>query len=591
LASKLGTFLAELKRRKVYGIAALYAAVGVAISLAVPDLFEALLLPEWTARLVIVLVVLGFPIALVLAWAYEVKPESPRPAGAEDRPAASGRPPEPEARGTVSSPGPPSADATPDQEPPKSIAVLPFVDMSPDQDQEYFCDGMAEELINALTKVEGLRVAARTSSFYFKGKSEDVREIGGQLAVRSVLEGSVRRAEERLRVTAQLISVEDGFHLWSENYDRELKDVFAIQDEISRSIVEALRPALLGQEQQELVTAPTRSLEAYDHYLRGRHYWEGRYEKGLETALSFFEKAVEIDPAYALPHTGIADAYAVLGMYGYLRPEEASERARTTAERAVELDDGLSEAHASLGFIRLLYSWDWDRSEANFLKAIELNPDNADAHAWLSLQLAVQGRFEEACEEAASAERLDPLSNYIVTISAGVFYFKRDFEKAAELLERVVARDPSYLMAVWILGGTYSQMSRHGDAVRAGERAVTLSNDALFFKGWLGYVYGRAGRQEEARALLDELHACEDSRYVSPLSFLSIDVSLGENERALDRLAQAVAEGTPYLYSIHQDPMVDPLRSDPRFTALTSQVGTGIVASGHDPVEEGVNPS
>ena len=393
LASKLSIFLAELKRRRVYGIAVLYAAVGVAISLGVPDLFDALLLPGWTARLVIVILALGFPIALVLAWAYEVKPEDPRPTEPDGRPA------EKEGRGAVSSPGDLAAGTITEQEPPPSIAVLPFVDMSPDQDQEYFCDGMAEELINALTKVESLRVAARTSSFHFKGKSENVREIGGQLAVRAVLEGSVRRAEDQLRVTAQLVSVEDGYHLWSESYDRELKDVFAIQDEISRSIVDSLRPTLLGEEEHTLVTPPTRSLEAYDHYLRGRHYWEGRYEKGLETALRYFEKAVEMDPEYALPYTGVADSYAVLGLYGYLRPQGAGERAKSMAERAVELDDGLSEAHASLALYHLLYSWDWDRGGAEFRRAIELNPDNAKAHVWLGLLRAVQGRFEEAVEQ------------------------------------------------------------------------------------------------------------------------------------------------------------------------------------------------
>ena len=476
MASKFSIFFAELKRRKVYGIAALYVAVGVAISLAVPDLFDALLLPVWSARFVIVSVVLGFPIALVLAWAYEVRPEAPRPA---------------EREGTK-------------HEPRQSIAVLPFVDMSPDQDQEYFCDGMAEELMNAFTKVKGLRVAARTSSFHFKGRSEDVRKIGSQLAVRSVLEGSVRRADERLRVTAQLVSVEDGYRVWSGNYDRELKDVFAIQDEISRSIVESLRPTLLGEEEHTLVTPPTWSLEAYDHYLRGRHYGEGRYEKGLETALRYFEKAVEIDPEYALPHTGVADSYAVLGMYGYLRPEKAGERAKAAAERAVELDDGPSEAHTSLGFCHMLFGWDWERSAAEFLKAIELSPQNAKAHLWLGLQHGRQGQFEEALRETAIAERIDPLSNYVASISASIRYFARDFQKSAELLEQIMARDPSNLFTVWVLSSVYNDMSRHADAVRMGELAVVLSNDALHFKSWLGHIYGRAGMHDRARAILRE---------------------------------------------------------------------------------------
>ena len=554
MASKFSIFFAELKRRKVYGIAALYVAVGVAISLAVPDLFDALLLPVWSARFVIVSVVLGFPIALVLAWAYEVRPEAPRPA---------------EREGTK-------------HEPRQSIAVLPFVDMSPDQDQEYFCDGMAEELMNAFTKVKGLRVAARTSSFHFKGRSEDVRKIGSQLAVRSVLEGSVRRADERLRVTAQLVSVEDGYRVWSGNYDRELKDVFAIQDEISRSIVESLRPTLLGEEEHTLVTPPTWSLEAYDHYLRGRHYGEGRYEKGLETALRYFEKAVEIDPEYALPHTGVADSYAVLGMYGYLRPKKAGERAKAAAERAVELDDGPSEAHTSLGFCHMLFGWDWERSAAEFLKAIELSPQNAKAHLWLGLQHGRQGQFEEALRETAIAERIDPLSNYVASISASIRYFARDFQKSAELLEQIMARDPSNLFTVWVLSSVYNDMSRHADAVRMGELAVVLSNDALHFKSWLGHIYGRAGMHDRARAILNDLHSREDSQYISPLWLAWLHLGLGENEHALDMLAQAVTEGTPYLINLHQSACYDPLRSEPRFTELASQVGSGVVATSYD---------
>jgi serine/threonine-protein kinase len=548
-----------LKRRKVYHVAVVYLLVGWAVITGAQFLFEeALDLPEAAWQFVAGLIILGFPIALVLAWAYEVKPEEPRPAEPEDK-----------------------------EDVPPSIAVLPFVDMSPDQDQEYFCDGMAEELINALTKVKGLRVAARTSSFHFKGRSEDVREIGAQLAVRAVLEGSVRRAEERLRVTAQLVSVEDGYHLWSESYDRELKDVFAIQDWISRSIVEALRPTLLGEEEHTLVTPPTRSLEAYDHYLRGRYYWEGRYEKGLETALSHFEKAVEIDPEYALPHTGVADSYTVQGMYGYLRPETAGERARSAAERAVELDGGLSEAHASLGWWHLVSGWDWESSDAEFLKAIERNPDNANAHAWLGVQLGLQGRFEEALEEMATAERLDPLSNYIASLFALVHFFARDFDQVAERAARVLTRDPTYLVAVWLLSSVYSVMSRHDDAVRIGERAVALSNDASFFKGSLGWSYGRAGMRDRARAILGDLHARKDSRYISPLWLTWIHIGLGEKEHALDMLAQSIAEGDPYLVLIHQLALYDPLRSDPRFAELASQVGSGVVASSYDLAQEG----
>jgi serine/threonine-protein kinase len=274
-------------------------------------------------------------------------------------------------------------------------------------------------------------------------------------------------------------------------------------------------------------------------------------------------------------------------MYGYLRPEEAGARAKSAAERAVQLDDGLSEAHASLGFYHLVYSWDWERGAEEFLKAIELNPDNAKAHVWLSCLRGQQGWFEEAIEEGATAERLDPLSSYVASISACTFYFKRDFEEAAELLERVLAGDPSYLFAVWVLSFTYSDMSRHDDGVRLGERAVALSNDALFFKSWLGCAYGKAGMHERARAILEDLQACEDSQYVSPLWLVWLYIGLGEKDHALDALAEAIAERSAYLWIIRQSAFFDPLRSEPRFAELASQVGSGVVGTNYNLAQEG----
>ena len=576
VASKLSSFFGELKRRKVYRVAVVYVVVGLGILGAAEVILDPLGL-EAARPFVVILILLGFPIALVLAWAYEVKPEEAVSAGLPDGdgPTPSGLASQREMEFAS-----PVEVAEPEQRP--SIAVLPFMDMSPGQDHEYFCDGMAEELINALTKVKGLRVAARTSSFYFKGKSEDVREIGRRLDVGAVLEGSVRRDEYKLRVTAQLVSVQDGYHLWSETYDRELRDVFAIQDEISRSIVETVRPTLLGDAEAKLVEAPTRSLEAYDHYLRGRHYWEGRYEGGLETALRYFEKAVEIDPEYALPYTGIADSYAILGIYGYIPPQEARRRTSSAAQRAVELDDGLSEAHASLAFYRMSFDWDWERGAVGLRKAIELNPANAKAHVWLAFLRGLQGRFEEAFDEMALAKNVDPLNNYNAAMTACVHTWARDFESGAGLLEEILRRDPHYLFAVWLLAMTYREMSRHDDAVRMCEQAVTLSNEALNFKASLGQAYGSAGFEDRARAILDDLHACEESRYVSPLWLSWVHLGLGEYDRAFDRLAQAVADGTPLAMMLHQDSVYDPLRSDPRFAELAMGVGSGIVARSYD---------
>ena len=449
--------------------------------------------------------------------------------------------------------------------------------MSPEKDQEYFCDGMAEELINALTKVRELRVAARTSSFQFKGKSEDICEIAKKLRVGSVLEGSVRRAGERLRVTAQLVKAEDGYHLWSETYERQLEDVFAIQDEISRSIVDTLRLTLLGEEGPRLVRASTRSPEAYDWYLRGRYYWDQRYEVGLETALKYFQQAVEIDPEYALAYRGIADCYTILGIFGYLRPNEALPRAMGAALRALELDEGLSEGHASLGFVHFWNGWDWEAAEKEYARAIELNPNNAEVHAWYAVLCDAQGRFEEALEHAVTARRLDPLHPFFAVQLGSVKVLTGDFESAIRQYEEVVEREPGYLLALFLLSYTYSVAGRHNDAVRMAERAATLAKQAPFLKGALAGCYGRAGREDEAGSIIAELIERMASEYVSPLFLLWGYVGLKEKEKALEYLAKAVAEQSPYLFPIHVDAWYDHLRSDPRFTELASQVGSGVV--------------
>ncbi|NIN73124.1 MAG: tetratricopeptide repeat protein [Gemmatimonadetes bacterium] len=561
----LRTFLAELKRRRVFRVAVVYAVVAFVIWQAAEIAVPGLNLPDWVLTLVILLTVLGFPIALVLAWALEITPE-----GIHRTPAL-----EPAVGGDGEDAAEPAA--TPVEPQPTSIAVLPFTDMSPEGDQEYFCDGMAEELINALTKVKELRVAARTSSFQFKGKSEDVCEIAKMLRVGSVLEGSVRRAGDRLRVTAQLVTAEDGYHLWSETYDRQLEDVFAIQDEISRAIVDALRPTLLGEPEARLVSASTKSMEAYDHYLRGRHYWDQRYKVGLEAALKYFQKAVEIDPGFALAYRGIGDCYTVLGIYGFLPPDEGRSKGKAAVFRALELDEGLSEAHASLGWSHFFYGFEWELSEKEYQRAIELSPSNAEAHTWYGVLCGAQGRYAEAFEHLAIALQLDPLSSYITSMLGVLKIYAGDTEGGIRTLEEVVERDPQYLMAVWLLGWGYTCGSRHDEAVRTGERALALSNEANFWKGGLALWYGRAGLRDKALELIDDLSERMASEYVSPLVLTWGYLGLGDEEKFFEWLAEAVAEQSPYLFSIHLDPQYDPFRSHPRFTELAKQIGAGVV--------------
>jgi TolB-like protein len=310
-----------------------------------------------------------------------------------------------------------------------SIAVLPFTDMSPQKDQEYFCDGMVEELIDALAKLGGLRVASRTSAFQYKKATRDVREIGRRLGVRTVLEGSVRKAGSRLRVTAQLVNVADGYHLWSDKYHRDLEDIFAVQDEISLAIVERLKVRLLGGEKEKLVKRYTQNQEAYNLYLKGRYFWNRRYELGMKKSLEYFQRAIEKDPDYPLPYVGIADSYGILGFLEFLRPDEAFSQGRAALSRALEYDPSLGEAHASKGWFHFCYDWDWTSAEREFKKAIELSPEYASAHEWYAVFLMAMCRFEESIAVARRARELDPLSLIVNGVVGVTYMFIRQYDR------------------------------------------------------------------------------------------------------------------------------------------------------------------
>ena len=296
-------------------------------------------------------------------------------------------------------------------EPPRlpSLAVLAFTNMSADKENEYFCDGLSEEIINALSHIQELRVAARTSAFAFKGKEIDIREVGEKLNVGTVLEGSVRKSGQRLRITAQLINVEDGYHIWSGQFDREMKDIFDIQEEISLTIVDHLKLKLLKGEKEKILKRYTEDHEAYELYLKGLHFWRRRYEKGLQKSLQYFQLAAEKDPSYALPHVGIADAFGILGVYGFMPPHQAYSRARAAANKALEIDPELAEVYASLGWIAMWYDRDWPAAESHFLKAIRMKPDYPEAHLWYGNLLTCTGRADESIREMRKGKELEPL--------------------------------------------------------------------------------------------------------------------------------------------------------------------------------------
>ena len=448
-----------------------------------------------------------------------------------------------------------------------SIAVLPFRDMSPEKDQEYFCDGMAEEIINALVRIEGLRVAALTSAFQFKNQSLDIRKIGDQLNVASLLEGSVRKAGNRLRVTAQLVNVTDGYHVWSERYDRDLEDVFKIQDEISEAIVKALEPRLL---EKKCRPAPRRevNLEAYNLYLKGRHYWNKRMPDDIRKAKDFFQRAIEIDPGYALAHAGLADCYL---MFDSSSPRDSLARAEAAARKAIELDPALAEPHASLGLILAGIDFAWEESFREVERSIELNPNYATAHHWYGLGLAVVGRYEEAFREIEVAKQLDPLSPIIKVGAAWISYSARQYDRAMAEARGALELDPDFIPA--------HAMIAYGSLIegRDEEAVAELVQIYTAFGGKeVGERIQRAYQESGVEGALREEVRFLKSEGLEPgvrdAQVAEALVKFGDHEEVLDLLEKAFENREQELAMFMTAPTFDPVRQHPRFKALLKKM-------------------
>jgi len=452
-----------------------------------------------------------------------------------------------------------------------SVAVLPFRNMSPDPDADYFSDGITEEIISVLSHIASLRVAARTSCFAFKGKDTDVRNIGRELGVRTVLEGSVRQAGRRIRIHAQLVDVATGYQLWSERYDRELEDVFAVQDEIARSIAETLEPRLTGGGGAALPERPTRNVEAYDLYLKGRHFWK---QRRMRSAIQQFEAAAEKDPAYADAYTALADSYSIWGFYGGISTWEAYARARAAAERAQELAPDSAVVHIALGVIEHYYGWDTARQQRELRLAIERNPKLEDAYFWLGLCLCVSGRFEEAIEVARKGLALEPHSANAQACLGWAYAGSRRFEEALPELRKAVSFDPDAAFPLWSLGLVLQQTGHLEEAVTTLERAVAVTQREHCYEiALLGGALVAVGREEEARALLNELLERARREYVPPFDLALLYLALGDREQALAALEKAYDQRNALLwYRIHI-PNLDSLREEPRWRALADKLG------------------
>ncbi len=451
------------------------------------------------------------------------------------------------------------------------LAVLPFDNLSGDPQQDYFSDGLTEEMIAQLGRMhpDRLGVIARTTIMQYKGTHKSAEEIGAELRVDYILEGSVRRDGNKARITAQLIQVSDQTHRWAEDYDRDLRDILALQSDVAKAIARQIQLQLTPQQQQRLTQTRAVNPEAYEAYLRGRFFWNKRTDDALQRSIDYFNEAIQKDPSYALAHAGLADTYGVLAFFSVRPPNEAYPRAKAAALRALQLDDSLGEAHALLADVMYHYDWDWPAAEARFKRAIELNPNYATAHQWYAVFLDLSGRIEEAGVEIEHARALDPLSLAINTDAAGHYYYARQYDQAVAQCRKALDMDPNFPLAHIWLGMAYVQKKMYPEAIEEFRKVQSVSPTALAL---LGHTYGLSGRQSEALGVLQDLRNLSRRRYVSPAFFASVYIGLGDANQAFRWLDQAAQVHSPMLVRLKMEPVVDSLRSDPRFAAMLQKV-------------------
>jgi adenylate cyclase len=572
-------FFAELKRRNVYKVAIAYAVVAWLLMQIATQVFPFLEIPNWAIRLVIMLIVIGFPIALVIAWAFELTPEGiKRTEFADQLPTKSGR-----SRAWIYAVIAAAAlsvslfflerymsSKQSAELPAKSIAVLPFVNESGDASQEYFSDGLTEELINGLGQIRQLRVIGRNSSFQFKSKAQDSRNVGQVLGVANLLEGSVRRVADRVRIAVQLVRAADGSQLWSQSYDRELKDILAVQEEIATEISETLRLKLTGAERQQLAKRPTENIKAFQYYMQGRSYASRRTREDLRTAIQYDEKALEEDPNYALAYAGLTDAYTTLGGYGYIAPIEGRRKAEEVARKALALDSNLAEAHAALGqgYVAFAPS-NFSLGDGELRRAIEISPSLALAHWYLGVSLVRQGRIDESLQELLKARELDPLSSIIARAMGLPYYLKRDHVRALALLRQANELGPAFT-TTWEIGA-YIQNHLFNETLAELEKAKRERKEDSILIYDTGMVYAAQGKRAEALQNIKELEEISGAGMSQALWIAKIYATLNDNEMAFSWLERGLATGAigPFY---KDEPVWDPIRIDPRFADLLRRI-------------------
>jgi TolB-like protein/DNA-binding winged helix-turn-helix (wHTH) protein/tetratricopeptide (TPR) repeat protein len=455
-----------------------------------------------------------------------------------------------------------------------SLAVLPLDNLSRDSEQEYFADGMTDQLITDLAQIPSVRVISRTSIMQYKNVHKSLEQIAGELKVAAVVEGTVQRSGNRVRITAQLIQVRKEKHLWARSYEGDLRDVLALQDHVARDVAAEIRIKLGPVIEARLSNPRPIEPEVYENYLKGRYFWNTRTEEGVHRGIDYFQQAIAKDPRYALAYAGLADSYLVLAGYRFVSPNEVLPLAKAAALKALELDDSLAEAHVPLGALRVEYDLDLLGAEKEFRRAIELNPNYATAHHWYGEEvLAATGRSAEAVAQLKRAEELDPLSRAIGTTHGYVLYLARENDAAIGQLRKTLELDANFAVAHMYLGRAYAQQKMFADAIEEFQKADDLSGGEPYFRAWLGYGYAVSGRAVEARKVLNELKKLPKSKYVPSYDIAAIWMGLGDKGQAIEWLERAYEDHASYFPAVKVEPVFDGLHSDSHFQDLVRRIG------------------
>ena len=450
-----------------------------------------------------------------------------------------------------------------------SVAVLPFVNASGDPNSEYLSDGITESLINSLSQLPHLKVMSRDSAFRYKGKETDAQTVGRALGVRAIFKGRIMQRGDNLDISAELVDARDDSHIWGEQYSRRSADIFALQGEIAKEITTTLRMRLSSEDEKRMAKSYTANPEAYQDYLKGRYWWNKRTEAGITKGIDYFQQAIEKDPSYALAYSGLADSYSLLANNGLVPAKDAYPRAKEAAQKAMEIDDRLAEAHVSLGYVRTQFEWDWPGAERELRRSIELNPGFAIAHDRYGTTLGRMGRLEEAVAEKRRAVELDPLSLIINRNLGIILYLARQYDQAMEQERKTLELDPNYIGVHLTIGQAYFEKSMYKEGMAEVEKELAISPGNPVPLSWLGYGYAIGGRKAEAQKVLDQLRERSKQKYVPAWTVADIYLGLGEKDKAFEWLEKAYEERFAGLAaSIKVEPIFDPLRSDPRFADL-----------------------